>query len=392
MSNREQTNRSQIAVRNLSKEFDISSGVEVAVDDIDLDIEQGEFVTLVGPSGCGKTTTLRCIAGLETPTSGTIHIEGMDATNTAPQDRNLAMVFQRVALYPHMTVRENIAYPLKLAGVDRAERYERAREAAELVQVADMLDKYPGDVSGGQQQRVSIARAIVRDPAAFLMDEPMSDLDEKLKREMRKELGRIHNELGETIVYVTHDQREAMTMSDKIAVMDDGRIEQVGAPEEVYRNPNDLFVARFIGSPEMNTLEASVETIDTDRAVVRTDDGTRIGFALEEYDPDRRAEDVVVGFRPQHVVVDEDGEGIEANIYLVEPFGDDVELYMDGPQGDIRGVVSALDAPDEGDDVVVQFPESALYLFDASTGDRFARGRQKDAGLSQIEPQARASD
>jgi multiple sugar transport system ATP-binding protein len=386
------TPRDHISLRNLRKEFDVMSGVEVAVDDIDLDIEKGEFVTLVGPSGCGKTTTLRCIAGLETATSGTVSIQGADATNTAPQGRDLAMVFQRVALYPHMTVRENIGYPLKLEGVGASERYDQVREAAELVQVSDMLDKYPGDISGGQQQRVSIARAIVRDPVAFLMDEPMSDLDEKLKREMRKELGRLHKEIGETIIYVTHDQREAMTMSDKIAVMNDGHIEQVGAPEEVYRNPNNLFVAGFIGSPEINTLDGSLETIDDERAVVRTDGGTRIEFGVGDYDPERASEDLVVGYRPQHVTVGEPGEGIPADVYLVEPFGDDIHLYMTGPQGEVRSVMPAMEAPSEGDEVGIQFPESALYLFNGETGDRFARGRRESSDLSRIEPAPTLTD
>jgi len=386
------TPRDHISLRNLRKEFDVMSGVEVAVDDIDLDIEEGEFVTLVGPSGCGKTTTLRCIAGLETATSGTVSIKGADATNTAPQGRDLAMVFQRVALYPHMTVRENIAYPLKLEGIGASARYEQVREAAELVQVADMLDKYPGDISGGQQQRVSIARAIVRDPVAFLMDEPMSDLDEKLKREMRKELGRLHKELGETIIYVTHDQREAMTMSDKIAVMNDGHIEQVGAPEEVYRNPNNLFVAGFIGSPEINTLDGSLETIDDEQAVVRTDSGTRIEFAVEDYDPEQASEDLVIGYRPQHVTVGEPGEGIPADVYLVEPFGDDIHLYMNGPQGEIRSVMPAMEAPSDGVEVSVQFPESALYLFNGESGARFARGKRESSDLARVEPAPTLTD
>jgi len=371
-----QTNSSHISIRNLRKEFDVPSGVEVAVDGIDLDIEEGEFVTFVGPSGCGKTTTLRCIAGLETATDGTLLLQGENALDTAPQDRDLAMVFQRTALYPHMTARENIEYPLKLEGKNREERDQRVNHAAEIVQVRELLDKYPSELSGGQQQRVAISRAIVRDPVAFLMDEPMSDLDAKLKRQMRKELGKIHKELNATIIYVTHDQEEAITMSDKIAVMNGGQFEQVGTPQEVYREPDNVFVAQFIGSPEINLADGTLRGVDDDEAVVELGDGTVLSFEPGEYIPQRSGEDVTVGFRPRKVEVTADGEGtgIPTTVELHEPLGDEVLMYLDGPDGELRAVVPINSEVPEGDAAYITPTTEGLYLFNRETGERFARG------------------
>lgn len=372
----EESSQSQISLQNLQKVYDTPTGGEVAVDDLDLDVKQGEFVTLVGPSGCGKTTTLRCIAGLETATEGTLYLNGKEAIDTSPQDRNLAMVFQRIALYPHMTARENIEYPLKLDGVPRAERQEKVDRAAEIVQLEGLLDKYPGELSGGQQQRIAISRAIVRDPVAFLMDEPMSDLDAKLKREMRKELGRIHKQLNATIVYVTHDQKEAMTMSDKIAVMNGGEIEQVGHPENVYLEPNNTFVAQFIGSPEINMLDASVVELDEDRAVIDIESGPRVSFDVGEYLPNDRSEDVQLSFRPRKLeaIPDAGASGIDTTVDLHEPLGDEVHMYLEGPQGEMRAVVPVEKEIPEGSHATIQPHVKTLYLFDAATGKRFARG------------------
>ncbi|MFO1204088.1 MAG: ABC transporter ATP-binding protein [Tabrizicola sp.] len=224
---------------------------------IDLNIEDGEFVVFVGPSGCGKSTLLRLIAGLEDTTSGTIEIDGKDATNLPPAKRGLAMVFQSYALYPHMTVRKNIAFPLKMAGMDQAEQDKRVERAAKVLNLANYLDRRPGQLSGGQRQRVAIGRAIVREPAAFLFDEPLSNLDAALRVGMRQEISELHQSLKTTMIYVTHDQVEAMTMADKIVVLNAGRIEQVGAPLELYNNPRNLFVAGFIGSPKMNMIEGA---------------------------------------------------------------------------------------------------------------------------------------
>ena len=221
---------------------------------IDLMIEDGEFVVFVGPSGCGKSTLLRLIAGLEDTTSGTIEIDGKDATSLPPARRGLAMVFQSYALYPHMTVRKNIAFPLKMAGMDQAEQDRRVERAAKVLNLASYLDRRPGQLSGGQRQRVAIGRAIVREPAAFLFDEPLSNLDAALRVGMRQEISELHQSLKTTMIYVTHDQIEAMTMADKIVVLNAGRIEQVGAPLELYAHPRNLFVAGFIGSPKMNFI------------------------------------------------------------------------------------------------------------------------------------------
>jgi multiple sugar transport system ATP-binding protein len=375
-------NESQISLQNLRKEFDVPTGVEVAVDGIDLEINQGEFVTLVGPSGCGKTTTLRCIAGLETATDGTLLLRGENALDTAPQDRDLAMVFQRTALYPHMTARENIEYPLKLAGMPRSERTEKVERAADIVQIDGLLDKYPGELSGGQQQRVAISRAIVRDPVAFLMDEPMSDLDEKLKRQMRKELGKIHKDLDATIIYVTHDQEEAMTMSDKIAVMNDGQAEQVGSPKEIYREPANDFVAQFIGSPEINLLDASLVSVDEEETVVDIENGPRLRFETGEYIPEKESEDVIVGFRPRKAEAssDPDHAGIDTTVSLHEPLGDEVLMYLDGPQGELRTVMPVDSEIDEGKHASIVPRVESLYLFNEKTGERFVRGDlQSDA-------------
>jgi multiple sugar transport system ATP-binding protein len=267
---------------------------------IDLTIENGEFVVFVGPSGCGKSTLLRLIAGLEDTTSGTIEIDGKDATNLPPARRGLAMVFQSYALYPHMTVRRNIAFPLKMAGMDRAEQDRRVERAARVLNLTNYLDRRPGQLSGGQRQRVAIGRAIVREPAAFLFDEPLSNLDAALRVGMRQEISELHQSLKTTMIYVTHDQVEAMTMADKIVVLNAGRIEQVGTPLELYRNPANLFVAGFIGSPKMNLIEGA--------------EAAKHGAAT-------------IGVRPEHIAVAADGPwaGI---VGLSEHLGSDTFLKV----------------------------------------------------------------
>ncbi|WP_284164193.1 ABC transporter ATP-binding protein [Frigidibacter sp. SD6-1] len=266
---------------------------------IDLTIHDGEFVVFVGPSGCGKSTLLRLIAGLEDTTSGTIEIDGKDATTLPPAKRGLAMVFQSYALYPHMTVRKNIAFPLKMAGMDLAEQDRRVERAAKVLNLASYLDRRPGQLSGGQRQRVAIGRAIVREPAAFLFDEPLSNLDAALRVGMRQEISELHQSLKTTMIYVTHDQVEAMTMADKIVVLNAGRIEQVGAPLELYHNPRNLFVAGFIGSPKMNLIEGA----EAARHKAHT-----------------------IGVRPEHVTV---GEGPwEGVVGLSEHLGSDSFLKV----------------------------------------------------------------
>jgi multiple sugar transport system ATP-binding protein len=270
---------------------------------IDLTIENGEFVVFVGPSGCGKSTLLRLIAGLEDTTSGVIDIDGKDATNLPPAKRGLAMVFQSYALYPHMTVRKNIAFPLKMAGMDQAEQDKRVERAAKVLNLSNYLDRRPGQLSGGQRQRVAIGRAIVREPAAFLFDEPLSNLDAALRVGMRQEISELHQSLKTTMIYVTHDQVEAMTMADKIVVLNAGRIEQVGAPLELYNFPRNLFVASFIGSPKMNLIE---------------------GAEAAKHNAH------TVGIRPEHITV---GEGPwEGVVGLSEHLGSDsfLKVAVDG--------------------------------------------------------------
>ena len=240
----------KIVLKQVRKSF----GEVDVIPGIDLTIENGEFVVFVGPSGCGKSTLLRLIAGLEDTTSGTIDIDGKDATDLPPAKRGLAMVFQSYALYPHMSVRKNIAFPLKMAGMNQAEQDKRVDRAAKVLNLSNYLDRRPGQLSGGQRQRVAIGRAIVREPAAFLFDEPLSNLDAALRVGMRQEISELHQSLKTTMIYVTHDQVEAMTMADKIVVLNAGRIEQVGSPMELYRSPQNLFVAGFIGSPKMNFI------------------------------------------------------------------------------------------------------------------------------------------
>ena len=289
----------KIQLRSVRKSF----GDVHVIPGIDLDIENGEFVVFVGPSGCGKSTLLRLIAGLEDTTSGTIDIDGKDATNLPPAKRGLAMVFQSYALYPHMTVRKNIAFPLKMAGMDQAEQDRRVERAAKVLNLASYLDRRPGQLSGGQRQRVAIGRAIVREPAAFLFDEPLSNLDAALRVGMRQEISELHQSLKTTMIYVTHDQIEAMTMADKIVVLNAGRIEQVGSPLELYRNPKNIFVAGFIGSPKMNFIEG----------------------------PEAAKHDAhTIGIRPEHITV---GDGPwEGTVGLSEHLGSDsfIKVNVDG--------------------------------------------------------------
>jgi multiple sugar transport system ATP-binding protein len=303
----------------------------VAVDDVNLDIADGEFVILVGPSGCGKSTTLNMIAGLEDISEGELRIGGNVVNDKAPKDRDIAMVFQSYALYPHMTVRQNMAFALKLAKTPKNIIDQKVDEAAQILDLTQFLDRKPANLSGGQRQRVAMGRAIVRDPAAFLMDEPLSNLDAKLRVQMRTEVSRLQKRLGTTTVYVTHDQTEAMTLGDRVAVMRAGRVQQVGPPQELYKNPVNLFVAGFIGSPAMNFLPAEI-----DNGVVRS----RLGD-IPLTDKMRRSletagRDVIVGVRPENfedvaLVSPQDrphGITMTANIDVLESMGSDVFAYF----------------------------------------------------------------
>ncbi|WP_284618648.1 ABC transporter ATP-binding protein [Aquabacterium humicola] len=309
----------QLSLRGLRKRF----GDTEVIKGIDLEIRDGEFMVFVGPSGCGKSTTLRLIAGLEEISDGELQIDGRRANELHPADRGAAMVFQSYALYPQMTVAENMAFALRMAGVGKAEREQQVRKAADTLRITKLLDRYPKDLSGGQRQRVAIGRAIVRNPRVFLFDEPLSNLDASLRVDMRVELARLRDALGTTMVYVTHDQVEAMTLGDRIAVFNDGRIEQLGEPMAVYRAPDTEFVAAFLGAPRINFIDAppsagaSAEHVALWQAVAQSASGAR--FAT----PPRR-----IGLRPEHLQLCTVDDGIAATVALAERLGDSVIAHV----------------------------------------------------------------
>jgi multiple sugar transport system ATP-binding protein len=321
----------------------------VAVRDLDLTVGDGELMVLVGPSGCGKSTVLRMIAGLESPTAGRIVIGGRDVTALEPQDRDIAMVFQSYALYPHMTVRENLAFGLRMRGVPLAQAAERVAATATLLGLAELLDRKPAQLSGGQRQRVALGRAIVREPKAFLFDEPLSNLDARLRIETRAELARLHRRLATTGIYVTHDQEEAMTLGHRLAVMREGQIEQVDAPMEVYRRPATLFVAGFVGSPEINLLP---------------------GDSVPALAPP--AADAVIGMRPHDVMlVDASAGDLRARVDVVEHRGSDLLVVLRLDSGDEVRVVAPADVPLRPDATVgLRLDRDKVHWFSGSTGRR----------------------
>ncbi len=326
-----------------------------------LDIADQEFLVLLGPSGCGKTTTMRMIAGLEDPSAGTIRIGDKVVNDMAPKDRDVAMVFQNYGLYPHMTVGENIAYPLKVRGVAKGERAAQVAEAARKVELGDLLKRRPRELSGGQRQRVALARAIVRTPKVFLMDEPLSNLDAKLRVTMRSELKHLQHELRITTIYVTHDQIEAMTLAHRVAVMNKGVIQQIAPPAEVYDRPANLFVAGFIGSPAMNLIEGSLE----DGAFVAP------GVRIPEVGAGRSMATVVLGVRPEDVTATDDADAaMQGTVYAGELTGEAVLITADiGPARVIAKADRAVRA-DFGDPIRLRVDARRLHLFDAKTGER----------------------
>ncbi|EJN57694.1 ABC transporter ATP-binding protein [Halogranum rubrum] len=360
----------RIDITSLRKVFHGDDGSIVAIDDLDLDIEDGEFLILVGPSGCGKSTTLRCIAGLETPSSGRISLDGEDITDRQPKNRNMAMVFQNYALYPHMTARENMAFGLKMTtSLSAAEIDTRVEDAATMMGIEALLDKKPGEMSGGQQQRVALGRAIVRDPEVFLMDEPLSNLDAKLRTTMRTELQSLQSEFGVTTIYVTHDQTEAMTMGDRIAILDGGELQQVGTPLECYHEPANQFVAGFIGSPSMNFLEMSVTTAG---------DGIRLEHDVLTYDLDEagaRAVDddtqsVTLGIRPEDIELADGDEpnAVRAEVTVTEPLGDVTFVYFDIGGQQLTASIDGDVILNEESTLDIVFPQNRIHLFDDRTG------------------------
>jgi multiple sugar transport system ATP-binding protein len=363
----------ELTLDSVTKVFnDGGSDEVVAVDDVAMGIEDGEFLVLVGPSGCGKSTTLRMIAGLETVTDGEIRLGGRAINDTAPADRDIAMVFQSYALYPHMTVRENMSFGLEEStDMPDDEIRTTVEETATMMGIEELLDRKPSELSGGQQQRVALGRAIVRDPAAFLMDEPLSNLDAKLRATMRTELQRIQDELGVTTVYVTHDQTEAMTMGDRIAVLDDGVLQQVGTPLECYHTPANRFVAGFIGEPSMNffpttregdALSAERFTYPLPADVHETlGDATNVTLGVRPEDVEFAAESDTLGPHDFECVVD-----------VVEPVGESNNVYLrfgDAPDGEtFIATISGMRTVSSGDRVVATIPPEAIHLFDDRTG------------------------
>ena len=341
-------------VRKLYNRTEVLKGVSV-------DIRDGEFLVLVGPSGCGKSTLLRMIAGLEEISSGEIAIAGQVINDLAPKDRDIAMVFQSYALYPHMTVEENMAFALKLKGMAREEQHQRIARAAEILGLTPYLERRPKELSGGQRQRVAMGRAMVRNPAVFLFDEPLSNLDAKLRVAMRSEIKQNHARLKTTTVYVTHDQIEAMTMADRIVVMHDGRVEQIGTPLELYDRPANLFVAGFIGSPAMNMLRGTLSSDGFTAA-----DGTRIDLGAETTETTPR--DVVLGIRPEHFALSASGHPVE--ILAVEPTGAETQVVTRFAGGEVMIALRERIAARSGERLTISPLPDSLHLFDAGTGLR----------------------
>jgi multiple sugar transport system ATP-binding protein len=346
----------------------------VAARDLDREIPDGELLVLVGPSGCGKSTALRIVAGLETPTSGRVWIGDEDVTARPPQERDIAMVFQTYALYPHMSVRENLAFSLRMRRTPKEEIGSRVERAARALGLEELLDRRPVQLSGGQRQRVALGRAIVREPKVFLFDEPLSNLDAKLRVETRAELARMHRRLGATMVYVTHDQEEAMTLGQRVAVMRDGEFQQVAPPMEVYTRPANAFVAGFVGSPAMNFLDCRLR---------RDGEGARLecGDFAVRIDGDRAAGPdggpLVLGVRPHDVALTEDGDAADAlgTVDVVEPLGSELLLHIalegleEGAE-ELRALVPPESAVRVDDVVRLHFRRDRLHLFDAENGER----------------------
>jgi len=370
---------------SITKTFQDGDGEIVAVDDVSMSIDDGEFLVVVGPSGCGKSTTLRMVAGLEPITSGTLSIDDRVVNDVKSQDRNIAMVFQSYALYPHMSVKENMSFGLEESTDLPDDKISRmVTETGELLDIGELLNRKPKDLSGGQQQRVALGRAIVRDPEVFLMDEPLSNLDAKLRAEMRTELQRLQDDLGVTTVYVTHDQTEAMTMGDRIAILDGGELQQIAEPLKCYHEPANQFVASFLGEPSMNFFDVTL-------------DGNRLVGDVFEYpvDDDVRADlgetiDLVFGIRPEAIELVEggadDAHEFEMTVDVVEPMGDENTVYLQfDPDADTETGVTLVATIDgftrvsEGDTVTARIPEDAIHLFDRVTGEALHNRSMEDA-------------
>ena len=351
-----------VAISDVRKAF----GAVQVIHGVDIDIGDGEFVVLVGPSGCGKSTLLRMIAGLENITSGTIRIADRVVNHVPPKERDIAMVFQNYALYPHMTVAANMAFSMKLRGAPQSEIEERVNRAAAILGLSQLLGRYPRQLSGGQRQRVAMGRAIVRDPQVFLFDEPLSNLDAKLRVQMRTEIKELHQRLKTTTIYVTHDQIEAMTMADKIVVMHDGRVEQIGAPLELYDRPDNLFVAGFIGSPAMNMLKGRIRVNGT----ASFEGPAGVTFSLAAAGSGNDGRPAVYGVRPEHFSLSDDGA--EAEVQVIEPTGSELQVVAKLGGEDIIAVFRERHQFKPGEKIRLKPDPRLVHLFDETTGKRLS--------------------
>jgi multiple sugar transport system ATP-binding protein len=363
----ERSRMATVTFDHVTKRF----GEVVAVDDFNLEIRDGEFMVFVGPSGCGKTTSLRMIAGLEEITAGTLQIGDRIVNDIAPKDRDIAMVFQSYALYPHMTVRDNLAFGLKLRKVPKDDIERRVKEAAGILDLGAYLDRKPKELSGGQRQRVALGRAIVREPAVFLMDEPLSNLDAKLRVQTRAEIARLHQRLKTTIVYVTHDQVEAMTMGSRIAVMSQAKLQQVGSPQELYDHPLNQFVAGFIGSPAMNFVETTVAGAGEAATLEASGISIPLPPRFREAVGPTSGRKVIAGFRPEHLDIGVAGGGVAAmpaRADVVEYLGNEELLHVDIGGADLVAIVSAAHKVRPGDSITLVLPFEKLHLFDPESG------------------------
>ena len=355
----------QLELAGVTKRY----GSTTAVEAIDLLIEDNEFFCIYGPPGCGKTTILRLLLGLETPDEGEIRIGGRRVNDVPAPDRNLGMVFQNLALFPHMTVRGNLSFPLKERKVERDAIERKVGEVAETLRITSLLDKLPAHLSGGERQRVAIGRSLVRDPNAYLMDEPISALDARLREEMRVELNRLQRELNHTLVYVTHDQEEALSVADRLCVMKEGRIAQIGTPQEIYNSPISRYVAEFVGSPPINIIEGIYDAGKTEFRVAELD----LVLALQG-ESDQADGKALIGVRPEDVLIERSEGGIAAKIYEVEPLGAFTIINVAAGEQILRAQLSGQPQFELGEPVSVRFDLAKCHFFDAPTGKGFATG------------------